>query len=116
MSKFKQIEDFNIEFHRWYNMEPPPFLGYPGQNPTSLFSSVDCKMSLENIYHVREKFNYETGIAEHWNHKLVKAKKELVDLNGKANEVLYQGKSKMDEESNKGFEDIHQVAKRNESH
>ncbi|RXH76824.1 hypothetical protein DVH24_019712 [Malus domestica] len=70
MSKFPhETKGFNEEFHGWYNIEPPPIPRSPNANPT---------------------FNYETGIAEYWNHKLMKAEKELVDLNDEANEAFYR--------------------------
>ncbi|CAN6561161.1 unnamed protein product [Malus baccata var. baccata] len=93
MSKFRhETKDFNTEFHRWYNMEPFPLPGSPKANPTSSFSSVDLETPLENINQIL----YETGFLESSNEKLMKAKKELVDLNGKANEALYHAnKQKM---------------------
>ncbi|TQD84420.1 hypothetical protein C1H46_030033 [Malus baccata] len=81
MSKFRQIEDFNIEFHGWYNMEPPPLLDYPRQI----------------IRHHLALLTKRRGHIESYEHSR-------------------KGKTEMDEECNKGFEDICQVAKRNEPH
>ncbi|KAB2614304.1 ion channel POLLUX-like 2 [Pyrus ussuriensis x Pyrus communis] len=111
MSKFPhETKDFNTEFHRWYNMEPPPIPRLPKANPTSSFSFV------------RGKLDYETGVAEYWNHNLMKVEKELVDLNGEANEAhiesyehFWEGNVEMEEERNKGFEDSHQLVKRTAS-
>ncbi|RXH80990.1 hypothetical protein DVH24_004904 [Malus domestica] len=71
-------------------MEPPPLLGSPKVNPTSLFSSVDLKTLLKNIDQVHRRLDLESGVAEYCNHKIINAEKELVDLNGKANETLYR--------------------------
>ena len=70
-------------------MEPPPIPGSQKANPTSLFSFVDSKTPLKSIDQVRGRLECETGVTEYWNHKLMKVEKELVDLNGEANEALY---------------------------
>ncbi|TQE01934.1 hypothetical protein C1H46_012432 [Malus baccata] len=70
-------------------MERPPLPGSPKVNPTSSFSFVDSEMSLKSIDQVREKLNYETGVAEYCHHNLMKTEKELVDLNSEANEAFY---------------------------
>ncbi|RXH93086.1 hypothetical protein DVH24_013662 [Malus domestica] len=81
MSKFShETKSFNSEFHEWYNMEPPLLPRLPKANP------IDAT---ESINQVRDKLDSETGVAEYWNHKLIKAEKELVDLNGEVNEGLY---------------------------
>ncbi|KAB2634795.1 ion channel POLLUX-like 2 [Pyrus ussuriensis x Pyrus communis] len=112
MSKFPhETKDFNTEFHGWYNMEPPPIPGSPKANPMSSFRFV------------REKLDYEIGVAEYWNHNLIKVEKELVDLNGEANKALYRenkqktkGNVEMEEERNKVFEDSHRLVKGKEPH
>ncbi|RXI04732.1 hypothetical protein DVH24_039006 [Malus domestica] len=71
-------------------MELPPLPRLLKVNPTSLFSSVNSEMPLKSIDQIRGRLNYEIGVAEYWNHKLIKAEKELVDLNGEANETLYR--------------------------
>ncbi|CAN6542338.1 unnamed protein product [Malus baccata var. baccata] len=140
MSNFRhKTEGFKAEFHEWYNMEPPPLPGSPKANPTSLFSSINSETPLKNIDQVRGRLDYETDVDNYLNHKLMKAKKELVDLIGKANKTLYCAnkqktktgisittilsrinilgrETKMKEERNKGFEDFHQVAKGKELH
>ncbi|RXH99714.1 hypothetical protein DVH24_021516 [Malus domestica] len=74
MSKFPhETKGFNVEFHGWYNMEPPPLSKSLKANPTSLFSFVGSKMQSK----VNERIDYETGVAKYWKHIL----KELVDLN-----------------------------------
>ncbi|TQD79050.1 hypothetical protein C1H46_035406 [Malus baccata] len=97
MSKSKnEIEGFKAKFHGWYNIEPPPLPRSPKANTTSSFSSVDSKTPLKNIYHVCGRLDYEMGVAEYENHMLLTKEKELVDLNGKANEMLYHAsKQKM---------------------
>ncbi|RXH87376.1 hypothetical protein DVH24_034276 [Malus domestica] len=91
MSKFPhETKGFKAKFHGWYNMEPPPLPRSSKTNPTSLFSFVDSETPLKSIDQVRGRLKYETGIAEYWNHKLMKAEKELVDLNSEANEALYR--------------------------
>ncbi|KAB2603969.1 ubiquitin thioesterase OTU1-like [Pyrus ussuriensis x Pyrus communis] len=84
-----EIKGFNPEFQGWYNMEPPPLSGSLKANLTSSFSSVDLETLLKNLDQVRGKLDYLTGMAEYWNHKLMKAEKELVDLNDEDNEVHY---------------------------
>ncbi|TQD83573.1 hypothetical protein C1H46_030880 [Malus baccata] len=91
MSKFPhETKGFNAAFHGWYNMEPPPLSGSPKANPTSSFNCVDLKTPLKSIDQVHEILDYETSIGKYWSHKLMKAEKELVDLNSEANEALYR--------------------------
>ncbi|KAM1310081.1 hypothetical protein PS2_006707 [Malus domestica] len=71
------------------HMEPPPLPQSSKPNPTSSFSSVDSEVLLKSIDQVRKRLNYETGVAEYRNYKLMKAEKELMDLNGEANEAFY---------------------------
>ncbi|KAM1872933.1 hypothetical protein ACFX13_006832 [Malus domestica] len=72
------------------HMEPPPLPRSSKPNPTSSFSSVDSEVRLKSIDQVRKRLNYETGIVEYRNYKLMKAEKELMDLNGEANEAFYR--------------------------
>ncbi|TQE08356.1 hypothetical protein C1H46_005984 [Malus baccata] len=126
MSKFPhETKGYNVEFHGWYNMEPPPLSGLLKANPTH-----------------RRVLEPQAN----------EGRKKLVDLNGEANEVLYRannqktkadmsrkmitflnfelfqkhrghnesyersqdGNAKIEEERNKGFEDSRQLAKGNE--
>ncbi|RXH88505.1 hypothetical protein DVH24_000104 [Malus domestica] len=113
MSKFPhETKDFTVDFHEWYNMEPPPLIGLSKVNPTSSFSSVDSEMPLKSLDQVRGRLDYETSVIEYWNHKLMKAEKELVDLNDEANKVLYhEGKAEIEEKCNNGFEVSSRLAK-----
>ncbi|KAB2614932.1 ion channel POLLUX-like 2 [Pyrus ussuriensis x Pyrus communis] len=80
-------------------MELPPLPGLLKVNPTTSFSSVDSEMPLKSTDQVCGRLKYETVIAEFWNHKLMKAEKELVDLNCEVNETLYHAnkqKTKVD--------------------
>ncbi|KAM1227490.1 hypothetical protein EV1_006831 [Malus domestica] len=72
------------------HMELPPLPRSPKPNPTSSFSSVDSEVRLKSIDQVCKRLNYETGVAEYRNYKLMKAEKELMDLNGEANEAFYR--------------------------
>ncbi|KAB2626127.1 ion channel POLLUX-like 2 [Pyrus ussuriensis x Pyrus communis] len=74
MSKLRhETEGFNIKF---VQRGTSSLSRSPKANPTSSFSSVDSEMPQKNI--------------DQWKHKLMKAEKELVDLNSKANEALYR--------------------------
>ncbi|KAB2594995.1 ion channel POLLUX-like 2 [Pyrus ussuriensis x Pyrus communis] len=107
MSKFPhETKSFNSEFHEWYNMEPPPLLGSSKVNPTSLFSSVDSETSLKSINQVRRRLDYETSVADYWNHKLMKAKKRACGP-----QRSREGNAEIEEECNKGFEKFRQLAK-----
>ncbi|KAB2614454.1 ion channel POLLUX-like 2 [Pyrus ussuriensis x Pyrus communis] len=102
-------------------MEPPPLSGSLNAYPMSSFSYVDSETPLKNIDQVRGKLDYENGVSEYWNHKLMKVEKKFVDLNGKANEKCRghiesyersrEGKAKMEEKHNKGFEDSRRLTK-----
>ncbi|RXH78768.1 hypothetical protein DVH24_002286 [Malus domestica] len=83
-------------------MEPPPLLRSPKSNPTSSFSSVDLEAPLKSIDQVRKRLNYEIGVTEYRNYKLMKAEKELMDLNSEANEALYRAsKQKMNADTSR---------------
>ncbi|KAB2600648.1 ion channel POLLUX-like 2 [Pyrus ussuriensis x Pyrus communis] len=68
MSKFPhETKGFDMEFHRWCNMELPPLSKSQKANPTSSFSFVDLKMPLKSIDQNFKEIAEDPRIYQHIN-------------------------------------------------